>query len=60
MKSVWQGTVVDWAAINSPTAKEVILTEFSDLLQAENDTREWDKEEDESMLSDLLDPSLSD
>lgn len=60
MKSVWQGTVVDWAAINSLMAKEVILTEFSDLLQAENDTREWDKEEDESMLSDLLDPSLSD
>ena len=60
MKSAWQGTVVDSAAINSQMAKEVILTEFSDLLQAENDAREWDKEDDEFMLSDLLDPSMSD
>jgi hypothetical protein len=54
MKSAWQGSIVDWATINSQMVEEVTLPEFGDLLQAESDARKWDKEEEVFMLSDLL------
>ncbi|KAF8676686.1 hypothetical protein AX14_004846 [Amanita brunnescens Koide BX004] len=60
MKSAWQGTVVNWATVNSQMAEEVILTEYGDLLQAENDAKQWDEEDDIFVLSDLLDENLSD
>jgi hypothetical protein len=47
MKSVWQGSVVDLAAMNSNKVEEIDLNEFGELLQADNDAKEWDKEDNE-------------
>lgn len=46
MKSAWQGSIVDWAAINSGIIEEVHVNEYTDLLQADNDAKEWEKEDD--------------
>jgi hypothetical protein len=45
MKSAWQGTLVDWAAVNSDTIEEVDLNEYNDLLEADNDAKMWDDED---------------
>ena len=35
MKSAWQGSIVDWAAINSGIIEEVHVNEYTDLLHVE-------------------------
>ena len=50
MKSAWRGTVIDWAAINSEAVEEVEINEYTDLLQADNDAQEWQKEDDQFFL----------
>jgi hypothetical protein len=45
MKSAWQGTLVDWAAVNSDSIEEVDLNEYNDLLEADNDAKMWDDED---------------
>ena len=52
MKSAWMDTIVDWAAINSAAVEEIEMNDFTDLLQADNEAREWD-EEDERFIFDL-------
>ena len=48
MKSAWQGTMVDWAAMNSHAVDEIEINDYSDLLQADKDVREWDEIEFDS------------
>lgn len=48
MKSAWQGTMVDWAAMNSRAVDEIEINDYSDLLQADKDVREWDEIEFDS------------
>lgn len=55
MKSAWQGAVVNWAAMDSNKVEEIDLNEFGELLQADNDAREWDKEDDKFFFVDLDD-----
>ena len=50
MKSAWQGSIVDWAAINSEAVEEVEINEYTDLLQVDNDAQEWQKEDDQFFL----------
>ena len=52
MKSAWMDTIVDWVAINSAAVEEIEMNDFTDLLQADNEAREWD-EEDERFIFDL-------
>ena len=47
MKSAWRGTLVDWASVNSGNIEEVDLTEYTDLLQVDIDTMEWEKEDEQ-------------
>jgi hypothetical protein len=47
MKSSWQGSIVDWAAVNLSVAEEIPINEYSDLLQADHDALEWDKEDEQ-------------
>lgn len=55
MKSAWQDTTIDWATVNSKTVEEVNLQDYSDLLQAEAEAKEWDKEDDGFLLAEALD-----
>lgn len=48
MKPAWQGTMVDWAAMNSRAVDEIEINDYSDLLQADKDVREWDEIEFDS------------
>ncbi|KAM6489237.1 hypothetical protein JOM56_015407 [Amanita muscaria] len=50
MKSAWQDTMVDWAAVNSDTVEEVELNEYSDLLQADVDADKWEKEDEQFII----------
>ena len=47
MKSMWQGSIVDWAAVNSSAVDEISINEHSDLLQADDDAKVWDKEDEQ-------------
>jgi hypothetical protein len=47
MKSAWKDTIVDWAAVNSGNTEEVDLNEYADLLQADADATNWDKEDEQ-------------
>ena len=47
MKALWQGSIVDWAAINSSIVEEIPINKYNDLLQADHDALEWDKEDEQ-------------
>ena len=47
MKSLWQGSIVDWAAVNSSGMEEIAINKYSNLLQANQDALEWDKEDEQ-------------
>ena len=47
MKSAWMDTMVDWAAINSAMVEEIEMNDFTDLLQADKQAREWDEEDEQ-------------
>ena len=47
MKSAWQGSLADWATLNSTRIEEIDLNDFGELLQVDDDAKEWDKEDDE-------------
>jgi hypothetical protein len=57
MKSTWQGSVVDWAALNSNATEEVDIIAYTDLLQADNDAMRWDKEDEDFMFESTGDVS---
>ena len=46
MKSLWQGSIVDWAAVNLSRMEEIAINKYSDSLQANQDALEWDKEDE--------------
>ena len=50
MKSAWQGSIVDWAAVNSSAVDEIAINEYSDLLQANSEAKVWDKEDEQFLL----------
>jgi hypothetical protein len=50
MKSAWRGTMVDLAAANSGAIEEVDVTEFSYLLQVDNNVKGWEKEDEQLMF----------
>ena len=54
MKSTWQGTAADWAAINSSDASKDManINDYTDLLQADTDAKEWDKEDEQCIFVD--------
>ena len=56
MKSMWQGSIVDWAAVNSSAVDEISINEYSDLSQVDSDAKVWDKEDEQF----LLDPDRDD
>jgi hypothetical protein len=57
MKSTWQGSVVDWVALNSNATEEVDIIAYTDLLQADNDAMQWDKEDEDFMFESTGDVS---
>ena len=44
MKSTWQRNIVDWSAVNSGMVDEVHVKEYSDMLQADEEAKEWEVE----------------
>lgn len=44
MKSIWQRNIVDWSAVNSGMVDEVHVKEYSDMLQADEEAKEWEVE----------------
>ena len=47
MKSAWQGAMVDWAAVNSGVIEEVDASGYSDFLQADDDVKGWEREDEQ-------------
>jgi len=61
MKSAWQGSLTDWAAINSNEAEEVDLVEYSKLLDADEKALAWDREDERGpQISTNYDSSTTD
>ena len=50
MKSLWHGTIVNWAAANSESVEEVDLAEYEELLDADVQARMWDDEDKEHIF----------
>jgi hAT family C-terminal dimerisation region len=46
MKSVWHGSIADWASIYSNQVEEVDLVDYKDLLQADMRVQAWDLEDE--------------
>jgi hypothetical protein len=50
MKSAWQGSIVDWAAVTSSAVDEITINEYTDFLQADNEAKVWDEEDEQFLL----------
>lgn len=48
IKSAWQGSIVDWAVMNSEVVEEV--NQYTDLLQADTDAKGWEIEDNQFIL----------
>ena len=60
MKSAWQGSIVDWAAVNSSAVDEIAINEYSDLLQADTESKVWDEEDLQFLLEPGSDSDIAD
>ncbi|KAF8696454.1 hypothetical protein AX14_001593 [Amanita brunnescens Koide BX004] len=52
MKSIWQRDIVDWSVVNSGMVEEVHVKEYGDMLQADEEAKEWEVEDLEQFIFD--------
>ena len=52
MKSIWQRDIVDWSVVNSGMVEEVHVKEYGDMLQADEEAKEWEVKDLEQFIFD--------
>ncbi|KAG2347025.1 hypothetical protein BDR05DRAFT_877147, partial [Suillus weaverae] len=51
LKSLWRGSVADYAADNSAVVEDVILEDFEELLQLDGEVSDWECDKDELVIA---------
>lgn len=51
LKFLWRGSVVDYAAGNSTVIEDIMLKDFEELLQLDDEVSDWECDEDELVTS---------